>query len=427
MRSGTRGSVIIASFLFIVFLVTWTMLAFRQSATELNASERFIDTSQAFHLAEAGMDDAARWLRSQAAPPAGTAAFDPFGGAQSLGSGTYTATIDPDDANPDSSVDHFTITSVGRDATTGVLRQLVSVLRIESLSRYSYLTNAEEWRLGRQVVPVWFTSHDRVYGPTHTNGQWHLSGSPQFHGPTSSVATTVDYQHGGPPRDNPRFHEGLTLGAPRVTLSRDTRQLRLAAASASGAWFTGNTTLTLRSDGTMAVTNHALGLTNRVRRLPANGAVFVNGGHVTVSGTLRGQLTIGTSENVVVTDHLDYATNPASRSGSDLLGLVAERDIVVAASAPSGLRIHASILAPNGSFTVERWWSGPPKGELHILGGLIQDVRGAVGTFDPRQDRLLSGYAKDYRYDQRLLRLSPPFFPATGQYEEVLWQELANN
>jgi hypothetical protein len=419
--------VIIASFLFIVLLVTWTTLAFQQSATELNASERFIDTGQAFNLAEAGLNDAVQWMRAQAAPPAGTVAFNPFGAPQSLGPGTYTVAIDPDDANPTSAFDHFTVTSVGRDATTGVVRQLVSVLRIESASRYSYLTNSEERRIGDHVLPLWFTSHDRAYGPVHTNGRWHIAGSPQFHGPTSSVATTVDYQNGGPPRDNPQFHQGVTLGAPPVTLPRDTSHLRLAAASASGAWFIGNTTIVLKSDGTMVVTNAALGWTNRVRPPPPNGALFVNGGHATVSGTLKGQLTIGSSEHIIVVDHVDYATNPLTRGGSDLLGLVAEKDVVISASAPSGLRVSASLIAPNGSFTLERWWIPPPKGELHILGGILQDVRGAVGTFDPRQNRLVSGYAKDYKYDERLQRMSPPFFPGSAQYEEVLWQELQNN
>jgi hypothetical protein len=241
------------------------------------------------------------------------------------------------------------------------------------------------------------------------------------------VAATINYAHGGPPGDNPRFHEGLTLGAAPVTLSFSSSQLRLAAASAGGHWYTGSTTLVLRSDGTVVVTNAALGWTNRVRSLPPNGAIFVNGGDATVSGTLAGQVTIGTSENLVIPDHLDYVTNPTREGASDLLGLVAERDVVVSRSAPSGLRIHGLIVAPNGSFTVEHWWVPPPKGELHIYGGLIQDAAAPTGAFHTRTGNLVSGFGKDYKYDERLAAMSPPFAPTAGVYEEVLWQELQNN
>jgi hypothetical protein len=405
----------------------WTALAFRQSATELNASGRFVDTSQAFGLAEAGLNDALQWLRAQPSPPTGTAAFDPFGGTQTLGPGTYSVTIDPDDTNPTTPVDHFTIRATGRDATTQAQRRLETVVRLESAARYSYASNLEYQLVSGERVPRWLTSHDRLDGPTHTNGQWNISGSPQFHGPTSSVATTINYAHGGPPGDNPRFHQGLTLGAAPVEWSFDTSELRVAAASSSGHWYTGNTTLALRSDGSVVVTNAALGWTNRVRPLPPNGAVFVNGGTATVSGTLQGQVTIGASEDLVIADHLDYQTNPTTRGAADLLGLVAEQDVVVAASAPSGLRIQGLILVPNGSFTVEDWWMPPPKGELHIYGGLIQDAAAPTGAFHTRTGNLVSGYGKDYKYDERLATMSPPFFPTTGRYEEVLWRELENN
>ena len=181
----------------------------------------------------------------------------------------------------------------------------------------------------------------------------------------------------------------------------------------------------------MLVTNPVSGWVNQPLPLPTNGAVFVNGGNLTVSGTLKGQLTLGTSQNVIVANAVRYNCNPLTQtdvtnqpcSPTDLLGIVAEQNIVVSRSAPYDVTIHASVMALNESFTVERWWEGPPKGTLSVLGGIIQTRRGPVGTFNGGTGAKLSGYTKDYRYDVRLSNMAPPFYPTTTRYQGRLWQE----
>jgi hypothetical protein len=224
--------------------------------------------------------------------------------------------------------------------------------------------------------------------------------------------------------NNPQFNGGLSLNAGSITLPTSVTQLRVAASSADGAWYTGNTTIRLQSDGTMLVTNAARGWVNRSQPLPANGAIFVNGGNATVSGTLDGQLTIGTNRDLLIDNNLRYADNPRTNPQSnDILGLVSEQNVVVSQAAPNDLEVQASVMALGSSFTVERWWQGPPKGTLSVYGGIIQDSRGPVGTFSSSTGQQLSGYAKDYQYDQRLSALAPPFYPTTDEYQDVLWQD----
>jgi hypothetical protein len=111
-----------------------------------------------------------------------------------------------------------------------------------------------------------------------------------------------------------------------------------------------------------------------------------------------------------------------------LLGLVAQNNVTVASSAPYNLEIDGYIVALNSSFTVENYWSGL-KGTLTVFGGITQERRGPVSTFDPSTNQKLSGYTKDYRYDERLENEAPLHFPPARDadnrivYRKVKWSE----
>jgi hypothetical protein len=403
------------------FLALWTFAAFQRSTTELRAADRWTTKSQAFHLAEAGIDRGIAWMNAQPSPPGGTAAFDPFNGQQCVDAACqtwYQVTIDPDDNNPTQFDDVYSITVTGQTERIQTSRRVMAVLSTQSFSRYSYFTNLEVQPSGN---PIWFTSRDVLSGPVHSNDRLNIAWNPTFNGPVSSSEGSINYYNGGPPTDNPAFNGGLSLGAASVQLPLTVTPLRTAAASA-GMWLDGNTTVVLQSDGTMRVTNAAKGWTNVTMPQPANGALFVNQGNLTVSGTASGQLTMGTSHDVILNNAVTYANNPQQDTTStDLLGLVAERNVVIARSAPYDMTIQASVMALGESFTVENWWVGPPKGTLNVYGGIIQSRRGPVGTFSGSNKA--SGYSKNYVYDTRLMSMSPPFYPTTTQYIEALWQD----
>lgn len=435
---GRRGAVLVISYLFMTVIAALVSTMMVRSLNEQRIAQRYARLASGFYLAEAGLDDAISWMRSQPSPPAGTVCFDPFSGngcanpqAQALGPGTYTVTIDPNDNNPISYIDLYDIAVTGLvTGDTTVVRRILGILRTESFSRYSYFTNLERMASG---TPIWFTSNNTLQGPVHSNAQFNIAGSPVFNGPVSSAAASINYRTPPPAGgNNPQFNGGLSLGASTVQLPLSSTALRVAASAASGQWYTGNTTIVMQSSSPcgslqppcLLVTNPALGWTNQPRSLPANGAIFVNGGNAKVSGTLDGQLTIGSSHDAVISNHVRYADNPQTNPASnDVLGLVAERNVVIAWAAPDNLTIQASIMALNESFTVENWWVGPPQGTLSIYGGIIQGRRGPVGTFNGSTGTILSGYAKNYQYDARLSNMAPPHYPTTGTYNLVHWKE----
>jgi hypothetical protein len=158
--------------------------------------------------------------------------------------------------------------------------------------------------------------------------------------------------------------------------------------------------------------------------LPINGALFVDGGDVNVSGVLNGRLSIGTNRNIVVVNNITYADDPRTHPASDdMLGLIAEKDVVISQNAPYNVEVDASMLALGNSFLVENWWGIPVKGTLTLYGGIIQRERGPVGTFSSSTGQKLSGYSKDYHYDTRLIDSPPPFYPTTGDYISLSWKE----
>ena len=170
----------------------------------------------------------------------------------------------------------------------------------------------------------------------------------------------------------------------------------------------------------------------------AEGDAFVN-------GSLSGELTIGTANNVIVDGNISYydcsgrwttgqsgAQNscPYNSGGTnDSLGLIANEYVeinrpvtspngsVLSSSAeplplcdPSdgttGVSIDAAVLALNESFVVNNYGLGGTEGPLDIYGSVQQFGRGPVGTFGNNP----SGYVKHYTWNPLLNYVSPPSY-----------------
>lgn len=426
-----RGVILIASYLVITVLLTFSMVFVNRSVNEKNMATREKNLNAAFYLAEAGLDRGLKWLRDQGSPPSGTVEFSPLG-PRALGEGTYDFSIDPDDNNPGNYLKKYKIISTGQVADTS--RQLVNEVQTDSYARYSYFTDTEHFRwYGWFRIPVWFVGGDRLEGPTHSNSHLHIKSDPVFTQSVSSSDNFITFFNNGyyintaatsnPPQDVPDFQQGIQLGSGKINMPSKALDLRTAAVQ-FGLHLTGPTTVVLNSDGTMNVTNSHEGWDNQNMALPVNGALFVTGGDLTVSGILDGHLTMGTNRNIAIADNVTYADDPRTNpSSDDMLGLIAERDVVVSQGAPYNVEIDASVMALDDNFIVENWWVGPPKGTLTVYGGIIQDERGPVGTFSSSTGQRLSGYSKNYIYDSRLVNSPPPFYPTTGDYISLAWKE----
>lgn len=166
------------------------------------------------------------------------------------------------------------------------------------------------------------------------------------------------------------------------------------------------------------------------------GVIFVNG-KVAISGTVRGRVTLAATKGIIVIDDVRYATDPATQTCKDVLGLFSGLDVTVADNAinppvqysggtyrtyddtPEEY-LHAVVLALDnflaenhntGSQTAQPCGAGSAgRGCLYLSGGIIQANRGAVGTAAGY------GYVKRYAYDPCAFTDPPPYFPTTGHF-----------
>jgi hypothetical protein len=170
-----------------------------------------------------------------------------------------------------------------------------------------------------------------------------------------------------------------------------------------------------------------------------------NTGDAYVSGTVKGQVTIGTDNNVYVVGNLRYDTSSGS-VGTNVVGLIANNFTYV--YHPVGncsgttcnllatpvTTIDAALLDVSDSFLVQNYAAGPPVSSfdssgnctancLNVFGSIVQRFRGPVATSSGTS--LATGYLKNYGYDTRLQYLSPPHYlqPAQAAWLPRSWAE----
>lgn len=396
------------------------------------SSDRNLAALKAFYIAEAGLDKALSNLRSGSSGNI----------SENFGQGSYAVTV----SSLSSTVYKIHSIAEAKDNQGRVLasRTLNMYVKNEPFNTYSYLTDDEYytrtyciwWWCWTVQEPVWFITGDRLEGPTFTNSEYHISGDPEFYGQVQSVADEIIYMNGGPPNDNPYFDPSYSpnpdLGTNSIQLPIYSDDPDLQDLQSNGKQFSGDTTIVFQNDGTMNVNGQNMDI-------PENGGIFVNGGDLYVSGVLDGEVTVGAGAtgsgekgNVVITDNLRYKDRydgtslreePYLLEGSDdYLGVVAEKNIIIDKNAPDNLEINGSMMALGDSFIVERWWdSNYNKDGLMVLGGIIQNERGPVGTFSGNTKK--SGYSKNYIYDERLSSRRLPFFPRTTVYTVKSWEK----
>lgn len=409
--------------------------------TDANLVATQAASTQAFWLAEAGLERGLGYLRTLPTPPAGIAPFTIISG-EKVGTGHITVAIDPDDDNSVQLRKAFKIISTGTVA--GISRKLEIQVKTVSFGNFVYLT-------GSEGGTIWFNSSDLLDGPIHTNDQFAITGRPTFLGKVTSVATSFKKRGSF----KPDFRKGYQLGvAPVVfpTFSDVMNTYKLLSGGinppltidASGKR---DVSMVFNADGTLTYSIWTIDWRGKIVYLvkdktvslsALNGMLLVKG-DVSIKGTVKGQLTVVTTGNINIAGDILYADSDANgkppAGSKNLLGLVSGRNIIVKVAASNnsgkgygkggkkgnGVKINAAILALGTSFTVEKYNQGTPRGLLTIYGSLSQKVRGPVGTFT--QFGTATGFDKDYHFDPRLAVTPPPYFPTTGQYEVFSWRE----
>jgi len=186
-----------------------------------------------------------------------------------------------------------------------------------------------------------------------------------------------------------------------------------------------------------------------------NGSIFING-NVTIAGgtdatgligksaigaTVHGSYTIGVPD--YITNHADSITLnksitdlDASSSSNDVLALWAN-DIKLSNNADAAVDVDALMLTGyygectiaacndgtlyNKSCTASTCGGGAGR-TLNILGSLVENIRGKLGTAVVGQTSCATGFCRRMMYDQRLGSRPPPFSPTTNKYQIIALQ-----
>lgn len=278
---------------------------------------------------------------------------------------------------------------------------------------------------------IWWTNNDTVWGPFHTQDYIRCYRRPVFYGKATTKRKLIYYTSRR--KDKPRFFGGFERGVNLPLPDDGLNKIRLAAQD-EGLYLNGQDTVYLTFENDSLKYRYAYGDPDTTIYLPnhaTNGVIFADDCVLRIKGTVKGQYSIacdGSSSQgkgrIYLDDDIIYNQDPRDYPlSTDLLGIIARNEVLITDNSPNhdDINIHASVYAEHGGFGSENYSSRPVSGNINLLGGIIQHTRRAVGTFNRYGPQ--SGFAKRYKYDQRLLLASPPMFPGTGSFEIVSWYE----
>lgn len=335
----------------------------------------------------------------------------------SFAGGTYTASV--------STVDSGRIQLVVNATYNNKTATTVLLLGLTKFSKFAYYSKIEG--------AIYWITGDTVFGPFHTQQRISVSGSPVFIG----KATSKNGIFLSPSNSTPKFLGGYQSG---VDINLPTDFSTLKSYAQNGGKYTNNQDMYLKfnPDGTVTYRFGSWtappAYTESISTFAPNGVLMVDNANLHIKGQVNGKLTISATGssgaakgNVWVDSSVTYQTNPLlDPSSTNMLGVVCDNDVIIADNSNNnnpvkGVQIHASILSKSGGLKAENYNTRPVAGTLTLLGGVQQNQRGPVGTFGG--GGIVSGFQKNYRYDERLMIDSPPLYPTTGSYEVLSWYE----
>jgi len=230
-RRRQRGYTLMMSIIVLLAFLVIGVSCLNLATNSMQAMGRQADSMRALNIAEAYADYAEAWVRKQPTLPLLTDYPDGIDMIKKLSPITVDDSADkatctslmlwPDKDNATLGQRRFTIISTG--VYHGMTRSIIYQLREQSFSLYMYFTDAEQSPGGSTIN---FIPSDHVYGPVHTNGQFHITWSstastPIFNDSVSSANTSVVWT-GGTPSTDAQWKKILAGGKAALTLGVDT-------------------------------------------------------------------------------------------------------------------------------------------------------------------------------------------------------------
>jgi hypothetical protein len=154
-----------------------------------------------------------------------------------------------------------------------------------------------------------------------------------------------------------------------------------------------------------------------------------------IEGEVSGRTTVvaagfplsSSTNNVWVRGNITYV----NEAGVDSLGLIAQNDIIFVRDVPNDFRIDAALMAQKGQIIRHGYDVG---GNCSSSFNAVRDsltINGALISFNKSYwnftigGNLVSGFTtRTINYDGNLLFMPPPYFPTSGEYQFLNWQEL---
>lgn len=161
--------------------------------------------------------------------------------------------------------------------------------------------------------------------------------------------------------------------------------------------------------------------------MPSNGIIFIEDGDAWVDGTVKGRVTLAAAtlpdqsskrRTIFINDDLQYY----ARDGSNVLGLIAQKDIRVPRYAPTNLTIDAIMLAQWGRVYRNLYQSRSVKTSIEVYGGIITNLTWTWSWISGIT--VVDGYTTTQSiYDPDVTYSPPPSFPTAGEYAFISWEE----
>jgi hypothetical protein len=408
----------------------------------------------AFQVAEAGLNYG-RWRLAHDEDnftPETKIISDQFAGEL----GSYAVTFEP--VVPGSTL--VIITSVGQTQAQP-LRTVTLQARYgkPSLARYTAVINND----------VWYRSE--LHGPVHANGGIRMDGTSDSIVESAQATYQCQPFHGCSPAQSrpgvwgtgqdqnlwefpvpPVDYNALTTDLLAV---RDVAQANGTYYGLSGVFgyqlqFNDNNTysiyqVTAKGPNIWSSTNetgwqftsHDVGTTVLVetRPVPSGGVIFVED-MLWLKGDIRDRVTVAagrfpdtpaTNVDIILNGDISYG---GVRDGTRVLGAIAQRHMLIPWSgAENNLDLEGAFIAQKGKFH-RRYYQNCCGTQAHALKASLSRF-GMVGsnlvpaTAYVSGSTVVSGYQQSVSYyDPNLLYLPPPYFPTSGQYQFVSWEEV---
>lgn len=347
-----------------------------------------------------------------------------------------------------------TIKSTGwTNENPNVKRTITAKYGIPSLAQYSFLSNDVIWIGDNEMVSGRLQSNSGVRFDGIGNAPIQSAKS-TYTCSTSQGCSTPTVKNGVWGNASQAVKNFWQFPVPAVDFSSITSNMATAKSSAQngGIYLPPSTkkgySLVFNSNGTVSIYKvtkldsnptgwdvsgiaHSEGTDYSTRSLqstvniPSNGIIYIED-DVWVEGTVKGRVMVvaailpynsGTAPTIYIPKNILYTT----RNGSDVLGLLAQKDVVVTYDAPTNLSIDAAIIAQNGAAQFF-YYPNNIKNSITIFGS-IMTFNQWTWTWVNSSGTVLSGFRNTSdTYDNNLLYSPPPSFPISASgYQPLNW------